>query len=161
MYKLNNIEYKDENEVVKVLNEYLTKFIEENEKLKQNYQDIIDNAPKSSLKIDDNQKNVLDKLVASFKNTCSKKIAKMEMKQQKIIDSKDLKELVKDVNKSIKLYPKVVKANAKRLEQFKGVNDEYQIEIVKVYVYVTQKIIEAFQRQKEMCNLFIKDEIEK
>ena len=34
MYKLNDIEYKDENEVVKVLNEYLTIFIEENEKLK-------------------------------------------------------------------------------------------------------------------------------
>lgn len=161
MYKLNDIEYKDENEVVKVLNEYLTIFIEENEKLKQNYQDIIDNAPKSYLKIGDNQKNILDKLVASFKNICSKKITKMEMKQQKILDSKDLKELVKDVDKSIKLYPKVARTNAKRLEQFKGVNDEYQIEIVKVYVYVTQKIIEAFQKQKEMCNLFIKDEIEK
>lgn len=83
------------------------------------------------------------------------------MKQQKILDSKDLKELVKDVDKSIKLCSKVARTNAKRLEQFKGVNDEYQIEIVKVYVYVTQKIIEAFQKQKEMCNLFIKDEIEK
>ena len=76
MYKLNDIEYKDENEVVKVLNEYLTIFIEENEKLKQNYQDIIDNAPKSYLKIGDNQKNILNKLVASFKNTCSKKLQK-------------------------------------------------------------------------------------
>lgn len=76
MYKLNDIEYKDENEVVKVLNEYLTIFIKENEKLKQNYQDIIDNAPKSYLKIGDNQKNILNKLVASFKNTCSKKLQK-------------------------------------------------------------------------------------
>lgn len=154
MYKLNGVKYETEAEVAEAIDKYLTMFIEAQKSYEIAYQDILDNAELDPFSVEALDFGITKKMMDSYKALAAKKIVKAELKQQKVIDSNDIKVLIKDVEKSIKFFPKVKSAQTKTLAKFKNTDSAIDIEMVKIMLDITQRTIKQFEEQKELNNSF-------
>ena len=154
MYKLNGVKYETEAEAAEAIDKYLTMLIEDRKKYEAAYQDILDNAQLDPLSVEAMDTDIIRRLMASYKAIVAKIIIKAELKQKKVIDSKDIKVLIKDVEKSTKLSPRVARDQTKNIEKYKNTDSAVDIEMVKILLDLTQQTIKRFEAQKELNNLF-------
>ena len=156
MYRINDVKYEDKRAAAEAIDKYLSLFIEDHLKYEKILQEIIENAKTSSF---EPEEDAVDSIVRSVLvhliGTIEKKITKKEIEYQKLFEKKGFDALVKDVNKSIKLYPKVKELFAKSLETLGNPNKAYEVELLKILLLLTQKTAKAFKEQKASNNMFL------
>lgn len=154
MYKLNKNKYASEQDVAEAINEYLTFFIEKMEKMYNKFKDIYDNASDMFMEVIDIK--FINNMLNALKAKVQQKIAKEEMKQKRILSSDTIDLLVKDVEKSIKLYPKLEKSYSKAIEKYKSmtINNNITYELLKISVEGMGRSLEMFKKQREFNDKF-------
>ena len=154
MYKLNKNKYASEQDVAEAINEYLTFFIEKMEKMYNKFKDIYDNASDMFMEVIDIK--FINNMLNALKAKVQQKIAKEEMKQKRILSSDTIDLLVKDVEKSIKLYPKLEKSYSKAIKKYKNmtINNNITYESLKISVEGMGRSLEMFKKQREFNEKF-------
>lgn len=151
MYKLNKNKYESEQDVAEAINEYLTFFIEKTEKIYNSIKEKCDNVSDMFMEVNDSK--FMNNMVNIIKAKAQQKIAKGEMKQKRILSSDTIDLLVKDVEKSIKLYPKLEKTYSKFNKDMQ-IEDNITYELLKLTVESIEISLEMFKKQREFNDKF-------
>ncbi len=152
MYKFNKKKYSTEAEVAGDIDKVLEQYIDECKGFEKRYQEIIDNAQARAdiFKLFPISLDIISKL----KIKVEKEFTEEGLKNLDILEKKDIKALIKDVEKSIKLHKKSNEAQEKAINKYKNANNKLAVEFVKVLKESMTETIKIFEFQRLICEKF-------